>query len=219
MRQVTVRLLLSAVILASGICLPQSASAAAIPLSALTGETVRFDVFLDTGLTGVTAFDFTVVVPTELTITQASLGALFPSASSTAFLINENEFVDLPTTSGLSSPFSVVGSLAAPVVASGAGLLFSIDFLSSNPVVGLLELAPSLFGPSLIDASGNELPFFIDLSAAGGTITASLTTAGPEPIPEPGTLLLVATGLATGVLGTRKRRRHGSGRTLHRTVR
>jgi hypothetical protein len=190
---------------------PAAANAAMIPLAAAAGDTLTLNVFLDTAGSDVTGFDFLLALPTGLNATQASLGGLVPEGSATAFLLDaDNNLIDLPSTAiSPSALFSVIASLNAPAVVSGAGLLFTIDFLSSG-VNGILELGPSLFGPSLLGAAGEELLFGLTLSSIGNTVTANISvgdSGGVAPIPEPATVLLVGSGLAMALTARRRNRK------------
>ena len=85
---------------------------------------------------------------------------------------------------------------------SGQSASFTLATLSFNTVgVGTSSLT---FSQSIVgDAFG------IDLSPTSGTGSVTVEDNGPNPIPEPGTMLLLGTGLA-GLAAWRLRRRQAS---------
>jgi PEP-CTERM motif-containing protein len=185
------------------------AKAAAVPISAVSGDTFRLDVSANTD---VTDFDLQVLFPAALSATSVSLGpTIDPSNVLIAFLTDGTTQFDLPH-AGLASPFDVNASFFESPFSAGCPLsptcgtpfvLFSILFAVTGTVDGSVDIGPSAFltnpsDPSLFNGGAG-----VNLGAVSASLTQVQSTPTSTPVPEPATVVLVGLGLAAMVAGRR----------------
>jgi hypothetical protein len=87
---------------------------------------------------------------------------------------------------------------------TGDGLLFSASFVALAAGSGGIDAFVDPFVNYLADVNGADVPLE---EVNNGTVTVS---PRPTTVPEPGTLLLLSTGLAASVVASRRRKRRGS---------
>jgi len=154
--------------------------------------------FLISGASDLYAFQFGIAFdPAILTAFTVTQGAFLSTAGSTIF---NPGFID----NNLGFISFNANTLAGPVAgASGSGVLLSVTF-------GAFALGTStisaVFDPlqldDLLDSSLASIPV--------GAINNGTVTIAPRSVPESSTLLILAMGLATCVVGARWRARRGA---------
>lgn len=187
-------------------------SAAALPIVSLNpsatsvnaGESFTVDVQIDTGDFSIDGYDFSVLFdPAILSVSPAADGFfLAPAPDGTGIFFGGDASV--PGT--LDVVFDAV--IGPPV--TGTGVLATLHFTALAPGASAIAVASmmlSIFdelGAPFPDQDGDGYPDLLPVSVDAVTVNVG---AGTTPVPEPGTLLL----LATGLIGVRRfsRRRHG----------
>ena len=149
--------------------------------------------FLDIDITGVSdlfGFSFDLSYdPTLLAFNQITEGSVLPAAGATFFSEGDSS-----VSGGITNIFDVV--LGAVPGANGGGTLARINFTALGAGTSTVSLS-NLF---MLDSTISE----IGASTQNASVTATASTA--SPVPEPGSLVLVGSGLLAAWRGRRRLR-------------
>jgi hypothetical protein len=177
-----------------GLCARPVAAAPILSIEPGTSTVNQGDTFfLDINITGVTdlyGFQFDVLYdPTILTANDITEGAFLPSGGFTFFIPAD----PAATPGNLGTTYDL---LLGPLQGvSGDGTLARISFTAASGGPSSISLSNLL----LQDSVGN----IIDFDTQTGTPSTSVDVNSTAPVPEPGTLMLVGSGIA---MAWRKRR-------------
>jgi hypothetical protein len=199
------RIVATLIVLGSLLLLSGFHSAEALPTLSVTladstptvGETFAANVNI-TGIDNLYAYQFDLLFdPTLLQASIVTEGAFLPTGGTTIFFPGTIDNV-----SGLIDFTAAVLTGDIPGV-TGTGALASVAFQAIAPGTATFNLADGLFFDGTPDL--NE----IGVSLLASSVTINPVPQSPQPVPEPGTLLLLASG-SLGLFSWNRWRRRGS---------
>jgi hypothetical protein len=176
------------------------------------GDVFSVDILIS-GVSDLAEFQFVIAYdPTVLTAIDAEQGSLLAGLSTPIEFIEP----DLDNIPGEFLYYDIIKpNLGISTDGSLLNVTFRADAVGTSAIFVLFD--PTLFS-GLFDSSGAQIEFdgtcrndegVESCDVVNGTVTVS---APPTTVPEPGTLLLLSSGLAATVVASRRRQRRGLSR-------